>query len=847
MRRTVKIWMAMLLMTILMLKGRVVVNAAVWDEKYNEYIDSNSIVVTLDADSSDITKELKDALNESKEDRETPYVVVIPMGNYTISSTMHIYSNTTLYAVGATITRMDDGVCVSTGGLTTDEQNSGYKDYQNINIIGGKWIRKQNNYSNIFYLIHGKNINVLDCTLDGGEGEKKANNHLIEASAIDGLLVKGCTFQNNIRPEAEIKADTYCGGYECLQLDITAGTLMEHNYKYDGTPSKNVTITDNVFKKASRGIGSHTAIDGVYIENISITNNIFDGLTDEAVVAYHYYNCKINNNTITGGRGICVQNMGKASASRNIGTYFLKATDSREDGIYTEKKRNNVNTEVKGNTIVTSSQMKSNCSYGIEIYGATIPSGYKCAAPEDKTTTLPAGNYEISGVTVTNNTITTNGVGIRARGCYDSVIQNNTIQVSKDAVKASTQVCGVIVYGGGFSATKGVIVSGNTIGAFRDGGVFIKDNSFAQDIVNNSINGTKGDGIRITDKSVVLGSIGNNVIKGTGESGIVVKGTSRVNSTIDHNSITGSKIDGIRIVDKAVISGSIMENKITSVKGQGIVVKTKAKVNNIENNTVASPKGAGVLVADNGYVSGCVQKNTIKNCNACGIDVKSAKIKRGILKNTITGSRNYGLRIVDVKNTIDVISNKISGTKKGHALYVRNKNKKYIVYIINNIISGNKNYMGIRAENGNLYIASNRISNVYKPVSLFTSVSGALYENTIKSCKDRRYVLHVDKGAKPYVNGSPIKKVKVKASGSKKGKVTWKSVSGVDGYTICYSTSKDMANAKSVTVKGKKGKSALLKKLKTGKVYYVRVYSYVKQDGMKVYSKKAKTVSFKAK
>ncbi len=782
-KKIVTLMVVMLFFTV----GAAEAKAAQFEDKYNEYINKDAIVLTVDTGSSDISANLKTLLETARDDKKNSYVIIIPKGSYVLSAAVRVYSNTTIYAVGAELTRTGTGVALCTGGLAEDAQHSGYSDYQNINVIGGEWVRKRGNYSNIFYFIHGTNINVIDCVLDGSTGEKKENNHLIEASAIDGLTVKGCTFKNNVRPAADIKKDTYCGGWECLQLDITADTSSEHNYKYDGTPSKNVLITENTFTKASRGIGSHTALDGVYIENVVISNNIFDGLTDEAVVAYHYYNCKIINNTVNGGRGICVQNMGKATSSKQINTYFLKTADQRASGIYTAKKRVNVKTEVSGNTIVTSSSMKSNCSYGIEIYGVYIPSGFKCAAPGGKTTTLTKGNYEISGVTVTNNKVTTNGVGIRARGCYDSVISNNTINPSKDAVKADTQVGGVIVYGGAHSATKGVTIKNNTIGAFRDGGILVKESSYAQDITGNTIKKTGEDGIRISDSGVVL--------------------------------------------------GTISKNTITSVKGQGISVKTKGTVKNIKSNKVTSAKGAGILVSDNGVVKGSIVSNTLKSCGECGIDIKASKISKGINSNTITGSTNYGIRIVNIKKAVSIASNTVSGVKKAHSVYVRNDNSKYTVTLIENKIKGNKKYFGIRAEKGTLNLEGNTISNTAKPVSCFQAVKGEIFANTVKGNTDNRYSLHVDKGTKYYVNGSAVKKVKAKAAGKAAVQVSWKPVSKVTGYRVDYSTNADMSKSKSMVAKGKESKGIKLAKLKSKKTYYITVRSYVVQDGMKVYSK----------
>lgn len=84
---------------------------------------------------------------------------------------------------------------------------------------------------------------------------------------------------------------------------------------------------------------------------------------------------------------------------------------------------------------------------------------------------------------------------------------------------------------------------------------------------------------------------------------------------------------------------------------------------------------------------------------------------------------------------------------------------------------------------------------------------------------------------------SPVKapaKVKIKSLKSKtKGKVIvkYKKLKGVSGYQVSYSTNKKFKKAKTLTVKSNKAK-AVIKKLKSGKRYYIRVRAY-NLDGTK--------------
>lgn len=73
--------------------------------------------------------------------------------------------------------------------------------------------------------------------------------------------------------------------------------------------------------------------------------------------------------------------------------------------------------------------------------------------------------------------------------------------------------------------------------------------------------------------------------------------------------------------------------------------------------------------------------------------------------------------------------------------------------------------------------------------------------------------------------------------GSKKARVTWKKNTKATGYQIQYSTSKSFAKGnKTVTIRGAKKTSQVLKKLTKGKKYYVRIRACYKSGSTKYYS-----------
>ncbi len=64
----------------------------------------------------------------------------------------------------------------------------------------------------------------------------------------------------------------------------------------------------------------------------------------------------------------------------------------------------------------------------------------------------------------------------------------------------------------------------------------------------------------------------------------------------------------------------------------------------------------------------------------------------------------------------------------------------------------------------------------------------------------------------------------------------WKKAGGVDGYQLQYSVKKDFSSVKQTTVAGAAVTQKVLKKLKSGKTYYVRIRAYKAVNGKKYWS-----------
>ena len=95
---------------------------------------------------------------------------------------------------------------------------------------------------------------------------------------------------------------------------------------------------------------------------------------------------------------------------------------------------------------------------------------------------------------------------------------------------------------------------------------------------------------------------------------------------------------------------------------------------------------------------------------------------------------------------------------------------------------------------------------------------------------------------------SPAKVKKVKISAKKaKVTITWKKNKKAKGYEIRYATNKKFKKASKVNVKKNNKTKKVLTKIKSNKVYYIKVRAYVIVKGKKVYGKYSKVRKIRSK
>ena len=179
--------------------------------------------------------------------------------------------------------------------------------------------------------------------------------------------------------------------------------------------------------------------------------------------------------------------------------------------------------------------------------------------------------------------------------------------------------------------------------------------------------------------------------------------------------------------------------------------------------------------------------------------------------------------------------------------------------------------------------AKKSTTTIYYPKSIKLSATSYTYNGktkipsvTVKDSKGKKlkkntdYTVTYSKGRKSIGKYTVTVKFKGKYSGTKKltfeivpakvtlskisaGKkqftATWKTVSGVTGYEIQYSTSKKFTKktTKTVKIKSAKTKKTTIKKLSKGKKYYVRVRAYKIVNKKPVYGAWSSVKSVKVK
>lgn len=824
-------------------------------ESYTTLTVSASDIAASSAQSA-IQSALKTARDNATASKK--YKVVVESGTYTLTNSLHIYSNTYLSLNGVTFT-LPSGTQLNMIKVgEASDTNSGYY-YKNITIDGGIWNGNANS-STLIKICHASNV-----TLSNAVVQNCSNGHMMEVAGVNGLTVTNCTFKDQLLSAGTESTLTY----EAIQLDILV-TGHISGYLSEDLINKNITIDSCTFSNVPRGVGSHTAVLNNPMDTITITNNTFSNIKSCAVQLMNCKNCTISSNTVTGApRGIAVYSY--QLSGTYLSSTLAKASSTSTSTPTTFQTPSSSNIVISDNDITVSGTDEYAKYENVGIYAGGLVLASAKAGSGDK---MPAGDYYLTGVTIKNNTVKSVGHGIRLADTRGAKITGNTLTYSGAAgsknyaisLRENSQASsissnettsyyrGIFVlsssastiksnkirsaYDNGISLEGATVttISSNKISSAGTNGIYVYSSSGVDEIYKNSITSAAKYGIGIEGSSVTkissntveksasnavnliksstVGYISSNTINTAGKNAVFVE-ASKVTSAINSNTITSPKNNGIYVYNSATVA-KINKNSVSSAAKYGIDVE-KATATKIADNTVSKSKNIGITVLNGGKVK-TISGNTVKNGSSKGISVTSLKCDMTVSKNTVS------------KCTGDIL------------ISIDPSTKKYTVKLTSNSVTGadSKKSTGIKVTSGKVTLKSNSVSSCKTGILLGTSASGSVYNNTLKSNKSNKLFV----GSKSY---SFLKKTSASVSKKEKTslKLKWSKVSGADGYIVYRSTSKDGTYKKIATVTS--GQTYTDKGLKKGKTYYYKVVAYRQIGNYKLYSPESSVLTAKTK
>lgn len=578
-------------------------------------------------DGEDLTEGLNALLAEARDKAsdEKPCKVIVPPGSYTLTGTLHMYSNIYLYAEGATITKTSPRkeILLRLGDSQTSA--GGYEGYRNITIEGGTW---DANYECVedkegpggfvgFRIGHATNVTVKNVTF-----LNNLKSHFLELAGVKNAEVTGCTFRGYWK-------DFEGGGQECIQIDACMPRIFPGYLPYDGSVCENIVIKNNTFEDVFAGIGSHSMMFDRPYKNITISNNKFSNLKKRAVWCLNYQDTVVTGNVMSDvGGGVYVRSVYTRNAHTAGGQEVSSEGNQYSENILIADNQ----ITVKEPTVIDGKQWDG---YGIWISGeVSLGSAGEVIPSEDDdpentanpaTNGVPAGRYIVRGVTARNNTISGNCDGIKISLAEDCTCRGNTIKLSENHTYNNM----------GISVAKGsnIRLSYNNISGGNGYGIYAAGTEASQKkcmIYGNTVSGFEKDGIYAA--RLASGSrIERNKVSANTKNGILVKYTK--NSVVDGNYVFRNKERGI-LFQKCKSAG-VTDNFASENGFNGIELNVKSDNSTVQGNICGSNKKAGLRVANSKDVS--VDGNSLRSNKLYGAEFENSRIS-SYKKNNFDGN-----------------------------------------------------------------------------------------------------------------------------------------------------------------------------------------------------------------
>ncbi len=241
--------------------------------------------------------------------------LTVAPGTYTITNTLYVPSNTTVYFQdGVTInkgtnTGFSSTVLVPSISIfqlvnpshsTIEGIETGYNGAHDISFIGqGNVTIDLVFYENTtaFVLCHNKNIRF-----EGINFKNYWGHHFFELDASDNVTIQNCSFSGSKYSSSD---DDHKEAINIDTPDRNTGGFSQIWTSYDRTPNSNIYIVNNTFTDTLRAIGTHkysvSPLDGVtqyYHTNVQLLNNIITNTKGYAIRTINWKDCVIKGNTI---------------------------------------------------------------------------------------------------------------------------------------------------------------------------------------------------------------------------------------------------------------------------------------------------------------------------------------------------------------------------------------------------------------------------------------------------------------------------------------------------------------------------------------------------------------------
>ncbi len=387
--------------------------------------------------------------------------IYVPAGKYRIGTMLCFYSNTRLI-LDKNAELINDTKTKTF--LTVKGRNgqrlghTGYTEAHDITIEGGT-INGNGNYQElprgIVVFRNSQRITFKDCVF-----KKVYGSHYLICDGVSDLTVSGCTFTEYVPytgnwweydftkgTTTEAQRKSYIGAIEAVHID----------YAEDGTPCKNVDVSNCIFNNVPAGVGTHH-LSTQKAANISVHDNTFRNVWFSCMHACSFDNVTMYSNVSTNCGVLFRCEDSEADIYDNYFSGITKIDYNRynaNDLFYAILARDRSSINVYGNTLknvvgsgmmISDSGSKVNniydnvidsCTYnGMYINNSIVNMTYN----EIKNCSRNGISAYTSKVTCTNNNILKCAVTFAylAGGCYSSIVKDNGINTNTGCVVSSS-------------------------------------------------------------------------------------------------------------------------------------------------------------------------------------------------------------------------------------------------------------------------------------------------------------------------------------------------------------------------------------------------------------------------